>query len=84
MGKRDRMPVTMRALLQRINRVLAKDEERLSKNRGGPYTESLPAWIRVNMNRNHIIGGTDDLEEYGRELKCLQPWERVVDEGDTR
>ena len=71
-------PVTSAAVLKRVNRRLARDAQQLRKNRGGPYTERLPAWIQVDLDRNAIIGGTDDLEAYARELGVLAGWERLA------
>jgi hypothetical protein len=75
-----RVPVTEIALLKRINRRLAKDLESLRKNRGGPYTETLPDWLHIDENRNAIIGGTNDLEAFGRELGVLKPWEQLAEQ----
>lgn len=72
--------VTVAATLKRVNRILAKDEEQLRKNRGGPYSETLPEWICVDLNRNTINGGTDDLESFARELGALKAWERITEE----
>lgn len=77
---RDYRTVTVAATLKRVNRILAKDEEQLRKNRGGPYSETLPEWICVDLNRNTINGGTGDLEAFAREVGALKVWERMAEE----
>lgn len=73
--------VTLRALVQRINRRLKKDCQQLRKNRGGPYTETLGDWLVIDLWRNAItvpyINGVDDLVEFGRELGVLANYEEV-------
>ena len=78
------VPVTERALVMRINRQLAKDRERLGKNRSGSrgefdfgtyyvirfgYGGSEPS---TNIIQTHV-----DLEDLGRELNVLAQWEEV-------
>jgi hypothetical protein len=79
MDKSPTFPVTVAAVLKRINRKLIKDLRQLRKNRRGPYAESLPEWLEIDLFRNAIIGGTDDLEEFARELGVLAKWESVPD-----
>jgi hypothetical protein len=74
-----KVPVSTRALSQRINRALAKDGKKLVKARSAEIEETLGSWYIVNGQ------GVDDcqidLEEYARELGVLKGWECV--EGDT-
>lgn len=72
------VPITERALIQRLRRALAKDGDRLVANRGGAYTEAMGRFWRVNQN-NNIIDQDVDLEELGRELNVLREWERVTE-----
>lgn len=83
MPKRDAVPVTMRALLQRINRKLAPDEivkaartEAQKEMVGSFYRVDLGSSPAPSVNEKHI-----DLEKLGRKLGVLQPWERIADEG---
>jgi hypothetical protein len=80
--QRARLQITHGALLKRINRALQKDGEQLRKNRGGPGSAKLPAYIRVAQGRNGIVGGCDDLETFARELRVLADWEELAKEAD--
>lgn len=74
-----KVPVSTRALSQRINRALAKDGKKLVRARSAKIEEALGSWYIVNGS------GVDDcridLEDYGREIGVLKEWERV--DGDT-
>jgi hypothetical protein len=73
-----RVPVTLRALAQRINRVLAKRDEQLKTTRGGRARVDLGDHYVIDVARNFVIAKGVDLETWGRELGVLQPWEEVV------
>lgn len=75
------VPITERALVQRLRRLLAKDGERLLVNRT-PHAHE-PA----NVGRYFIVDGRNimidhdvDLAALGKELRALQPWERLQEE----
>ena len=69
-------PVTERALVQRINRALALRGERLRAGRGRSV-DDLGDYFVVDVDRRAVVGKDITLEEYGRDLGVLQPWERV-------
>ena len=75
------MPVTERALIQRINRVLKKQDEVLKATRGARARQELGDFYILDFNRNRIIEKNVDPEEVGKELKVLLPYERLVREG---
>lgn len=60
--------VTQRALMQRINRALAKDGETLRSDRRGGY-------MRIDLSRNSVIEMDVDLAEIAAKLSVLKPWE---------
>lgn len=68
--------ITPASVLKRVNRALAKDQKQLIKNRGGP--DRLPEWLEIDLAGDRIAGGTDDLEEFARELGVLRAWEYVA------
>ena len=72
------IPVTMRALLQRINRALAQDDEVLKKTRGARAVQELGDYYVLDFNRNALVEKDVDPEELGRELGILEDYERVV------
>lgn len=71
--------VTMRALIQRINRRLAKDYEQLRKNSSGRWATDLGEYYIVNYFNNFLVQGHVDPEGLGRELGVLRDWEDVED-----
>jgi hypothetical protein len=70
-----KMPVTMKALTQRINRVLRRDEEMLRKTRGARAIQDLGEWYVLNWNKNWIVHHHVDPEDLGREIGVLNKWE---------
>jgi hypothetical protein len=76
MAKKTTVPVTEKALYQRINRKLRDDGETLKRARGAAWT-TLGEYYVVNLERNYVSQHHVDLEEYGRELGALQPFESV-------
>jgi len=77
MGRK--VPVAERALVARINRVLAKSDEGLRRCRDGSRAFSeLGRYYTVNFNRNLIVRKDHDLEELGRELNVLADFETLT------
>ena len=72
------MPVTMRALIQRINRKLATERGYLLKiTRGNRWRGELGDYYAVDPNRNSIVRDHVEPEDLGRELGVLRDWEKV-------
>jgi hypothetical protein len=76
MGKKVR--VTQRALVQRINRVLARQDEVLKATRGDRWRGEQGDYYIVDVRLNCIVHKHVDLEAAGRKLKVLQKWEEVA------
>lgn len=77
MPKRKRVPVTMRALIQRINRV--KDTwDVLKKRRGEAGRADLGDYYVIDVNRNAIVNTHVDPEQLGRKLGVLREWEELA------
>jgi hypothetical protein len=75
-------PVTTRALIQRINRVLKKNDQQLKKARGR-YEPSIGTYFVIDTYRNYIVDTRiEDIEAYAKELNCIAPYERLVDEDE--
>jgi hypothetical protein len=77
MTKHSKTPVSMRAVIQRINRKLAPDLEGLKTTRGGRARLELGDYYVIDFNRNFILHKDVDPERMARELGVLQPWEEV-------
>ena len=73
--KEDKIPITKRALVQRINRQLRGRNEALRGKRGVNTGE----YYRVNFGRNTVIEDSVAIEKLGRELGILKPYERLED-----
>jgi hypothetical protein len=76
----EQVPVTMRALLQRINRRLAHNDEKVKALRGDRWRHELGDYYRIDLRVNGIIDKHVDLEALGRELKVLAPYERAEED----
>jgi hypothetical protein len=75
-----KIPVTERALLQRINRKLKPDYERIVKARGRAISQ-CGEYYKLDFYSNMLREYNVSLEDTGRELKVLAPWEKLVTEG---
>ena len=84
MGKGQKVPVTKRALVQRINRKLAASGEAIKAARGGRQRRELGDFYRLNVNRNTLVAKDVDPEALARELGVLHPWERPVSDQGAR
>ena len=72
-AKTKKVPVTMRALLQRLNR--KKKGVLIVKARGD--TSNLGEYYAVNTNKNLITATHVDPLEYGRECGVLRKWQAI-------
>jgi len=74
------VPVTMRAIVQRINRTLAADGYRRLKQSRGRRSISIATWGKwflVDGSRNRVERTHVNLEEFAKELGAVKPWEEV-------
>jgi len=72
------VPVTVRALTQRLNRLLAADGKELKKTRGAPAIDALGAYYVVG--NNSVLSHHVDLEALGRETGALEAYERLIED----
>ena len=91
-AKVQKVPVSVRALVQRVNRKLAEMDERLCSSRpvfdvAGGDTERLRPIYDSNLGRFYVVGTrvngimrTDvDLEVLASELGCLAAYEALAE-----
>ena len=71
------VPVSMRALLLRINRKLKKEQQVLKTLRGDRYERDLGRYYTVNVADNRIAATHVDPTVLGRELGCIHGDEHV-------
>lgn len=72
------VPITQRALIQRINRALKDNDESLKKTRGAAMELECGEYYILSF-RNVVMNKHVDPEELGRSLGVLKPHERVVE-----
>jgi hypothetical protein len=80
MAKKQGVPITTRALVQRINRALGKRDEVLKITRGERARSDLGDFYVLDVSMNAVVSKDVDPEELGRKLGVLKEWERVVEE----
>jgi hypothetical protein len=73
------VPVTMKALMARINRKLKANGEILKTARSPNVETSVGRYFICDVNRNTITRQRIDPETLARELGVLPAWERVED-----
>lgn len=69
--------ITTRALIQRINRALAKENEVLKTSRTAKMIDSVGDYYTVKINGSCISRVRVDLEKLGRDLGIFKPYEKV-------
>jgi hypothetical protein len=76
--KRIDAEVSEQALVKRINRVLAEQDQRVRRTRGERPLRDLGRYWVQDFRRNFAVATNIDLEALGRELGCLSTGEVVV------
>ncbi len=78
MATTQKVPLTRRALIARINRRLKHDDQALRCCRSNSrWWRELGDFYIVDINRNIINDVSVDPTEFGRELGVLHPFEEV-------
>ena len=75
-----KVPVTMRSVLERINRKLAPREEVLKKAHGRQAIAQFGAYYVLDWRRNIIEQWHVDPVALAQDLDVLKPWEVVKEE----
>lgn len=79
MSERRTVPVTTRATIQRINRKLAPDYQRLRVTRGERWRGELGDFFVVDEFHNTIAQTHVDVEALAKDMGVLRAWESKVD-----
>jgi hypothetical protein len=79
MAKRRKVPVSERALVQRVNRKLKEKNEKVLKSRsnGGGLTRG--EYYLLDTDHHALVHESVDLEGMGRELGVLKDWEALAE-----
>ena len=75
-----KVPLTMRALIARINRKLAKQDKCLKTARGAALRSNFGDYYVLNWRRNVVTQQHIDPVTLARELGVLQGWEELREE----
>jgi len=79
MAQRTKVPVSERALIQRINRKLRPDDEILKVARGARAEQDCGRYYIVDFRKNIMMTKDVDPEALARELGVLRDYEQVVE-----
>ncbi len=79
-GRDVKVPVSERALVQRINRKLKDDSAVVKKARRTPSMEQdgFGRYFRLDYSGNRIVDKDVDLEVLGRDVDVLRPYEGLA------
>lgn len=82
-----KVPVSPRALMQRINRKLREKEHAVKKSRpyydqgrGPYYNNNLGEYYVLDLRTNTLLWVDINLENLGREEGAMAPWETLAAE----
>lgn len=80
------VPLTRRAVEQRINRALTKQNQfaKLIKRRGQAGWVELGDYYIIDLRTNALLGHHIDIEAHARKLKVLEDWEFLEHEKGGR
>jgi hypothetical protein len=77
--KKPIVPVSERALIQRLNRKLSDEDQMVKVTRGDRAKQAIGRHHILHARLNFIVHKDIDLEDWGRKLGALQPWEKLED-----
>ena len=80
MAKQMKVAVSMRAVIQRLNRKLHADDEMVRASRGARALQELGEFYVVDTRINGVRCSNVDPEDMARELGVLKAWEAVTPE----
>jgi hypothetical protein len=73
--KKGKVPVSTRALIQRINRAMRDDERVVKTTRGARALAEFGTYYVLDWNRNFIVDTRVDLGELAKEYGVLRDYE---------
>ena len=86
MATKQKVGISERALIQRINRKLKSDNQKLCTQRywrdgSNLYENSnLGRYYVIDVYRNYVVDHHVDIEDMGRKLGVFAPWEELAQE----
>ena len=73
------VPVTRRAVMQRVNRKLGQRNEALRAWRTSSQEYTAGDLYHLDFDANAVLDVNVDLEPFAREVGALQPWEEIAE-----
>ena len=70
--------VSERAVMQRINRRLTREDKRIHRARRWPEHLKLGKHYIIDELKNVVCDSHVFIEQYAREIGAMQPWECLV------
>jgi hypothetical protein len=77
---KQKVPVSERALIQRINRKLLDDDQVVKSARGSRAEQELGAFYVIDFRHNCIVKKDVALRALGRKLGALRSYEYLVED----
>jgi len=77
MAKSRKIPVSKRAVIQRINRKLAPSREMLKAARGERLRQQVGDYYLIDIRANAVLRHNVDIVEMARGLGVLMGWEEL-------
>lgn len=71
-----KVKISERAMVQRINRALAKEDQKLRKGRGR-WASDLGEYYVVDIRQNAVVASNVDVGKLAKDLGCLAGYEEV-------
>jgi hypothetical protein len=72
--------ISKRALITRINRKLQREGVVLRMSRSVIMKQQVDLYYVLDLRRDSIARQHVGIESFGRELKAMQPWEKLAAE----
>jgi len=69
------IPVNETSLLQRVNKILAKDDHRLVKSRSNGEKSNMGEWYVIETHNSQVVDFYCKIEEIGRATGALKTYE---------
>jgi hypothetical protein len=76
---KDKVSVTTRSLIQRINRALGPDQILKSNRRSDRMSEELGVYYVLDIKQKIVIQRHVDLVQIAKRLNAIEPWEYLID-----
>jgi hypothetical protein len=77
---KNKVSVTTRSLLQRVNRALRPDQVLKSNRRSERMTEETGLYYVLDLKQKAVVQRHVDLEQFAKKLGAMQAWEELIEE----